>query len=121
MNLQQLISDKEKQERFVKFIADFRTSGMIGEVKQFCSDIDYQTSTFWVVMSGKRLVPDVLIYKVCEYFRLDPAYFFGRSKKLTSWSDASKKELDESIAAFRIKIDSDIEELMNRAEKFNRM
>lgn len=90
--MKQLISDKEKHDRFVYTFQKYRLNGHIPDVKYFClQEIEYHPNTMWTILAGKRQAPDVLIYKFCEHFKLDPAFFFGRSEELKTWGESLTK------------------------------
>jgi hypothetical protein len=102
----QPISDQEKHDKFVEIFNLYRANNKIKDVKAYCSEIDYTPNTLWLILAGKRMVPNILIYKFCESFNINPAYFFGRS---SSYSYDESSQINELL--------TDLSNLVNKYSK----
>lgn len=90
MTLKQLISDPEKFKRFRTIVEQHLQSKSFEHYNELGDFLSTSGNTLYQVMANKRNPPDILIYKFCEYFGYNPAYFFGREDKLTSVSRPDK-------------------------------
>lgn len=81
-SLKQLISDEEKHRRFLLVFNQYEKEGLFNIV-ELADDLDFAKNTLYKIRKGTTNPPDILIYKFSEYFKKNPAWFFGRAEKLT--------------------------------------
>ena len=119
MRLIQPITDEEKFKRIRKVIESYLSSKHFKDYGELANLLDYSKNTLYQIMAGSRNPPDILIYKFCEYYKLDPAYFFGRSDTLNSIGKPVKPnseelfEIHESLA----KTKEMVEYLINKSNQ----
>lgn len=82
-SLKQLNTDEEKYKLFRQVLEQYEKTGVF-KLPELAEALDFHKNTLYKVRKGTINPPDILIYKFCEYYKLNPAYFFGREKKLTA-------------------------------------
>lgn len=87
MSLKQLIPNEEKHRRIRQLIEQYKLSGSFEHYGELAILIDYSKNTLYPIMAGKKDPPDILIYKFCEYYQLQPAWFFGRAESVIKISN----------------------------------
>jgi len=113
MHTKQLIKDEEKSERFIKTFQAYRASKIISNVGELCQNLEYAKPTLFKILDGTRMAPNNLIYKFCEYYKLDPAYFFGRSSKLLTWKESYQREIEKKKKEM-IELKKDLKQVLNK-------
>lgn len=87
-SLKQLITDDEKYKLFRQVLEQYEKSGIF-KIVDLAEYLDFHKNTLYKVRKGTINPPDILIYKFCEYYKLNPAYFFGREQKLTGFGETA--------------------------------